>query len=380
MQRVCLSRESPGAASGGPFRCALGSRPNFFTFQISVPMWRKHSFLTLLVLPVAVAWERLILYDVLPSSCSAIDNHSFSLKDYGDAPGDAYYAMRSLLPPLLCETCHNTEPTPDSLCVRYNGISVGTCFSEQATPGVQVARKIQVEVPDRHEFGPYGACNPPEDATPGTMEMCEYGCSAASAIANQSIADGIGRERLIAHEANICSEAIGRSIVGEPNQTSDAIRALHYDYNLCRLLDGNWYSLGHERFAGQLWRNPRLVKAVDADCLMSTLHRTVRDAGGTGCFDSCPDAVNVHGVYNTSSLCYIRCFYETLLGPNADSSSYAGGGMGATAITRAWLAGFEECPEYDTGDAERDEAERAAELERDRRRRLLQPSGVLLPP
>ena len=87
-------------------------------------------------------WRDLLLYDVIPANCSHVSNESFALKDYGDALGDAYYAMRALLPPLLCDVCRSEEPGPDAFCVRYNYVAVGTCYSEQATPGPQVARKI----------------------------------------------------------------------------------------------------------------------------------------------------------------------------------------------------------------------------------------------
>jgi len=327
--------------------------------------------LTLLVLPLAVAWETLTVYDVLPSECGAVDAHSFSLKDYGDSAGDAYYAMRSLLPPMLCDRCHSEAPTPDALCVRYNGIAVGTCFSEQAHPGPQVARKITVEIPEQHDFGPYGACNPAENAT-GT-DICEYECVPAGEV--RAVAAGIGRQRLT--EEYICTEEIGQRIANETNQTDPAIRALHYDYNLCRLLDGHWYSVGNDSFAGTLWRAPTLVKAIDSQCLMSTLHQRVRNASGTACFDSCPDGT-INGHYNTSSPCYVRCFYDTLLGPNADSTDYAGGGMGAAAINDAWLAGFDVCPEYDF-DAEREAARVAEEQRLQERRDRLNLAGVLLP-
>ena len=98
-------------------------------------------------------WRDLVLYDVIPEARRHVNDDCFAFKDYGDAAGDAYYAMRALLPPLLCDVCHEEPPGGDSFCARYNYIAVGTCYSEQATPGPQVARKISVQVPADVPFG-----------------------------------------------------------------------------------------------------------------------------------------------------------------------------------------------------------------------------------
>jgi len=296
-----------------------------------------------LLLPLAAAqsWETIELYDVLAAECGPIDDHSFSLKDYGDAAGDVYFAIRSVLPPLLCETCRNEPPTRHSLCVRFNGIAVGTCFSEQAHPGVQVARKVAVEVPVGHTYGAYGACNPPENANT-TEALCTYEC--VPARGSVAPAAGIGAQRLT--EEEICPPVIGQNISNEPGQERPAVQALHYDYNLCTRLDGHWYSVGNVSAAGTLWRNPTLVKAIDSSCQMRLLHETVQQFSGTACFDACT-APPVNGTYNITDPCYISCFYDTLLGPDAGNNNYTGtGGMTSEQIQNAWLRGFDECPDY----------------------------------
>merc|ERR1719240_456469 len=284
------------------------------------------------------------MYDVLPAACGEVNDESFALKDYGDAGGDTYFAIRSVLPPLLCDTFRREEPTQEALCVRYNGIAVGTCYSEQAYEGVQVARRIEVEVPDGEEFGAYGACNPPEHPA-NQEELCGYECVESDRGAG--VYEGVGAQHL--PSSSICNAEVGRRIAGEAEQGSDAVRALHYDYNLCTTLSGWWYSIGNASFAGRLWRNPRLLKAIDQRCQMRVLHETVQHAAGTACFDACPNARTPRGAYNTTTPCYIRCFYDTLLGPGGDTSNYSAGGMGAAAIAEAWTRGFDECPEYEFG-------------------------------
>lgn len=347
-------------------------------------------------------WTTLTLYDVLPAPCRAVDDASFALKDYGDAAGDAYFAIRSLLPPLLCDTCASEDPYEETaLCVRYNGISVGTCYSEAAYEGVSVARKIAVEVPVGTSFGGYGACNPMVDMENNAAtdeELCSsYECTPSDA--GVEVADGIGVERLTT--ARVCNDAIGFNLTAEAAtpEHADALRALHYDYHLCRELDGAWYSVGNASFADTHWRRPRLVKAIDAQCQERVLHEAVRAARGTACFDACPERaglVSEDGAianrslavpYDTSSLCYIGCFYETLLGPGADVSAYeGGGGMGVREITRAWLRAFDDCPDYEEDAAVR-LATGARPVPRARRRlaRLAEgaaerfENGVLLP-
>jgi len=302
--------------------------------------------------PAEDGWRHVFMYDVLPADCGEVTDETFALKDYGNAAGDAYFAIRSVLPPLLCERCRNEENLPRGergLCVRFNGIAVGTCYSEQAYEGVQVARKIAIEVPEGGSFGAYGACNPGEEED----QLCEYECVPNSATAPPP-AEGIGVQQLT--EEEICPLSIGRNISVEAGQEEDSVRALHYDYNLCRLLDGLWYSVGNASYAGEHWRNPHLVKSIDSACQMRVLHQRVQTHRGTACFDACERTGNstTEGAYDQESPCYIRCFYESLLGPAADTSDFTPGqGMTAQEIEEAWLAGFDECPDYEEATARR---------------------------
>lgn len=44
--------------------------------------------------------------------------------------------------------------------------------------------------------------------------------------------------------------------------------------------------------------------------------------------------------HNTSSLCWIRCFFDTVLGPNSGNTTNATGGMPLTDLEQAWLKPF----------------------------------------
>jgi len=59
---------------------------------------------------------------------------------------------------------------------------------------------------------------------------------------------------------------------------------------------------------------------------------------GTECFNACPTAER----YNTTSECYIRCFYATVLGPHAGTGAIHPGddGMPIDLLEAAWNQPF----------------------------------------
>jgi hypothetical protein len=96
--------------------------------------------------------------------------------------------------------------------------------------------------------------------------------------------------------------------------------------------DGLWYSLNATK-EGVHWRNPKIVKAINADCQARALDYLV-ETRGEKCFATCPEPSN------TSSPCWINCFFETVLGQGHNSSLTPAGGMTAAELNQAWLAGF----------------------------------------
>lgn len=206
--------------------------------------------------------------------------------------------------------------------------------------------------------------------------MCNYTCLASDDATPPS--EDIGAQRLA--QGPVCGEEMRElleneketALLREPvnsttgSSTGDPIRAILYDYHLCRVLDGNWYSIGSSQRAGTSWRQPRLLKAIDASCQMDVMRRIVEEkasavaaaAGTRSCFDACPSAPRV--ATSGVSPCYATCFYQTLLGgieflekgpsgATIDDEMEGGRERGMTSgeIAAAWLAGFDECPEYD---------------------------------
>ena len=100
--------------------------------------------------------------------------------------------------------------------------------------------------------------------------------------------------------------------------------------------DGAWYSLvaAHEQ---RFWRNATIVKTINKRCQSRTVDHLVQRAGAP-CFAKCPQPTN------SSSLCWIQCFFDTVLGPGSNSTlkgpGKQQGALELAALTEAWTAGF----------------------------------------
>jgi hypothetical protein len=73
-----------------------------------------------------------------------------------------------------------------------------------------------------------------------------------------------------------------------------------------------------------------------ADASLQTAVEGVAKRQGNDCFNGCN-----HGLRNTSSPCWIRCFEETILGKEASKPGGALGGMSLESLLTAWAAPFE---------------------------------------
>jgi len=82
------------------------------------------------------------------------------------------------------------------------------------------------------------------------------------------------------------------------------------------------------------WRNAKIEKVINADCQARQLN-TLVEQKGQPCFAACDQPAN------QSSPCWINCFFETVLGDGHNSSMAPAGGISASDLTAAWLAGFQ---------------------------------------
>ena len=136
--------------------------------------------------------------------------------------------------------------------------------------------------------------------------------------------------------------AHGRGRPGpEPNLTDID----YWRYNIADLLGGHWYSTVESGLCGGktatacTWRVAEVVKKVSRTCHNQGVFAAVQ-VHGRACFDTCPQP------RNSSSECWIRCYYNTMLGPNSGTgfgepnSSYLAGHMPIATLEDAWLAAF----------------------------------------
>lgn len=91
-----------------------------------------------------------------------------------------------------------------------------------------------------------------------------------------------------------------------------------------------------------------VVKKVSRNCHNKHVFAAVESHDKNGCFNACPQPKN------TSSACWVTCFYSTMLGPNSGQgfgeisgppprgSKYLDGHMPIEALQNAWLSAFRE--------------------------------------
>ena len=98
--------------------------------------------------------------------------------------------------------------------------------------------------------------------------------------------------------------------------------------------DSIWYST-FAASEGSSWRVVKVEKVVAKACSDASIYGAVEAQDTVKCFDAC-------GARNTSSPCWIGCFYRTILGAEGMLPTGAGrpGGMTYDALAQAWEAPF----------------------------------------
>jgi hypothetical protein len=270
--------------------------------------------LLLLIAPAALAdWETMVLYDVLPEAC----RDDVANKDVGNVPGDMYFMMKDKYLPYACPYC---EKHPWGC---YHDAAAFDCTNPESG-GDLVVRKIEIEI--NTAYGDYALCD--EWHSTNASNCSDYECFTFS----KSPKPGVGIEQV----------AVGGEMAPRPTRFQTAAFD-YWNWNAAALLGnttgggGLWYSLDAKN-EGEYWRNATVVKAITADCHAQGLDSTVEQAG-SACFDACEQPSN------TSSACWIQCFFATALGPTSNTTFAPDGGpptgaMSVEALSKGWLQGF----------------------------------------
>jgi len=257
------------------------------------------------------------LYDVLEEDC----RDDLADKDLGDEAGDAFFMLKDVYLPVACPVC---EKLPHG-CQTSSTFDCGNKESQ----GNRVVRKIEVEVEQTR--GTYMLCNE-EDSN----DECKYECFALI----RDPVPGVGDQPICAGDFHSCDMG--------PRPSYNAEAWDYWDYNTAALMgfskesrlqnadtgNGHWYSFT-SKDEGTYWRNATIVKTINAECHWYWVEKTIHERG-QDCFDSCPG-----GGVNTSDACYVGCFFDTFAGVGSGNSTSPTGGMNASDIVTAFVAGFE---------------------------------------
>ena len=95
---------------------------------------------------------------------------------------------------------------------------------------------------------------------------------------------------------------------------------------------------------GCTWSVQKIVKVVNKSCSDNAIYTAIEQAAANAsrresCFAQCDDS-GVGRKRNTSSTCWISCFYDTLIGEGAGSKVVVRGGMSAEGIRSLWSLPF----------------------------------------
>jgi hypothetical protein len=131
----------------------------------------------------------------------------------------------------------------------------------------------------------------------------------------------------------------GRGNYSRPEQR---ISTRNWDTGLARKLGGYWYST---RKAGMCttssdwcnWRVAKTVKRVSKDCADNSIYTYVEAKDTRGCFRKCATPNN-GAVRNMSDVCWVTCFFETVLGANSTHGTVneTTDGLSLAQLDEAW--------------------------------------------
>ena len=260
--------------------------------------------------------------------------------DLGNAAGDALFDLRIPLQMYECMMQGGQSRWP-SQCSN----------PEEFAPDVTLAvTQVTIEV-QNGEFGEYSRCNlcdagtipfaPSSGPCPPTSKCTcavgEYTCW-PNGVWNAQVGKLNPAERYYLHHlqpntgTKPDSETPSRWETNLANRTNqvDDVGTMWYS----TLQDGDCDDPGTESCH---WRLVETVKKVNSTCMRAHMHSTLEQTAAH-CFSQCPQP------RNSSSMCYIECFYEALLGPDGGRLTPAKGGLNGTEIIALWLQAFAVCP------------------------------------
>lgn len=312
--------------------------------------------------------QNITVYHLNPKSAGALPVNM----DTGDARGDLYFYLGEFLLPLECANatahtraqfdCDNPERVDKNLVVTKVNLQVDSrltsysacnlCNGKDPFTGRTCTLGTYICDCESRHHGGGGSC----DATKvGAQNITDHfvpveptaKCTAAmaSACGSQSPADPDKCYSCLKHnflkllQAG-CSMHSLQQLCPSSESCSSTGPAWHcYLQNIPRKTGGFWYSTLAEgqctsSSKGSCGWAAQSLTTIKEECLKDHLMTSVEAFDTTGCFHGC-------GVRNTTSPCWIGCFFDTILGENGGKSiSLPLGGMPMSAIEKSWAGAF----------------------------------------
>lgn len=279
-----------------------------------------------LIVAAAAGFEDLTVFHVNPATYKPTPLNM----DTGDAFGDMYFDIRSTSLPLEC--AHPTNRTSHD------------CYNAEVVSNDLVVTKLVLGV--KPPLGTYGRCNICVNGTDhhgnNSCTNGVYWCSCGDWDKPAPCGKWVGAENISAHFNRTC-DPLDHEWDCWKDQTS-------------RKTGGMWYSTTSMGWCGNgssppppgcTWSVRQVVKVVNKTCSDSAIRDSVEahDAAA-GCFGTCEDS-GTGPQRNISSPCWIRCFFSTVLGPEAGKPGGALAGMPLPDLLDAWDRPFR--PESEGG-------------------------------
>lgn len=252
----------------------------------------------------------------------------------GDAVGDLFFDMLEVIgSPLICQNKSK----------HHGGGGPDPCANPEAVGADLMVNKLTLEVDTR--FSGYGACNVGVNGSDPFGHSCKtdtYCCSCSgsgfppkptpcnSTVGFENVFDKFGHWMKPG-----CKPSIFR-----PHPTVADCYTGNVFAKLSEENPGKWYSTLKQGYCGIdassncTWRVVSVDKIVKRQCHTQVFGAAVA-ATSPACFESCGDQKT-----NTSSPCWVDCFYKAALGPDSGKPNGAVAGMSTAALVAAWQKPF----------------------------------------
>eukprot|EP00911_Craspedida_sp_UC1_P002156 UC1_evm4s1656 len=244
-----------------------------------------------------------------------------------DILGDMYFDLRGVSVPLEC--------------AHPNAHSAHDCDNPEVIDPNLIIAEVTLTVDNR--FGNYGRCNLCVNGTDhhgnNSCTSGDYWCSCGDYTHTAPCGRAVGQQNLSAWMGD-------RTCDHDPDaQLWDCWKDAVAHKTCVGTGGGFWYSTTSDGFcgndpanepAGCTWRLAHVNKRVNKTCSDDKIYSTV-EGFGRQCFRQC-SGMGPHR--NTSEPCWIKCFYNTVVGPEAGHPHGALAGMPIQDLKAAWQSPF----------------------------------------